>query len=203
MDKLQALTDKLYQEGVSKGNKDAEKIVLQAKEEANAIIKKAQEEAEQIKAAAEKEAQDLKANTESELKLTAKQVVNALKQEVVDLINGKITEPAIKAAMEDVTFVQKVIEGAVKNWSASGQVLDISILVPEKDEQAINSYFVSNAKGLLEKGFKISGAKGLKNGFQVGPSDGSYKISFSDTDFINFFKEYLRPKVVTLLFSEK
>ena len=201
MDKLQTLTDKLYQEGVSKGNEEAEVIVLKAQEEADAIIKKAQEEAVQIKARAEKDAQDLMANTESEIKLSGKQAVNALKQEVVELINGQITVPTIKAAMEDVAFVQKVIEGAVNNWASSGQEIDISILVPEKDETEINTYFTSNVKGMLEKGFKVEGAKGLKNGFQVGPADGSYKISFSDADFVNFFKEYLRPKVVELLFS--
>ena len=203
MDKLQVLTDKLYQEGVSKGNEEAEKIVLKAKEEANTIIKKAQEETVQIKAHAEKEAQNLMDNTKSELKLVGKQVVNALKQEIVELVNGQITEPGIKAAFEDVAFVQKLIEGSIKNWASSGQVLDISVLVPEKDQEKINKYFVSNVKGLLGKGFKISGTKGLKNGFQVGPADGSYKISFSDADFINFYKEYLRPKVVSLLFSEK
>jgi len=203
MDKLQVLTDKLYQEGVSKGNEEAEKIVLKAKEEANTIIKKAKQDALQIKAHAEKEAQNLMDNTKSELKLAGKQVVNALKQEVVELVNGQITEPGIKAAFEDVAFVQKLIEGAVKNWAASGQDIDISILVPEKDKEKINKYFISNVKGLLDKGVKIAGSKDLKNGFQVGPSDGSYKISFSDADFINFFKEYLRPKIVSLLFSEK
>jgi V/A-type H+-transporting ATPase subunit E len=43
----------------------------------------------------------------------------------------------------------------------------------------------------------------MKSGFKVGPADGSYVISFTDEDFNNFFKAYLRPKSTELLFEKK
>ena len=42
--KLQELTDKLYQEGLSKGKQEGENLVAQAKAEADRIIKEAQAE---------------------------------------------------------------------------------------------------------------------------------------------------------------
>jgi len=41
----------------------------------------------------------------------------------------------------------------------------------------------------------------MDKGFQIGPKDGSYKVSFTDEDFKNFFKDYLRPGLIELLFA--
>ena len=54
--KIQELTDKLYREGVEKGNAEAEKIIAAAKEQAQQILKEAQEQAEEIQVKAEKKA---------------------------------------------------------------------------------------------------------------------------------------------------
>ena len=45
MDKLQELTDKLYNEGLSKGKAEGEAILAKAKEEAAAIVENARKEA--------------------------------------------------------------------------------------------------------------------------------------------------------------
>jgi len=43
----------------------------------------------------------------------------------------------------------------------------------------------------------------MKSGFKIGPADESYLISFTDEDFTNFLKGYLRPKTSQLLFEEE
>ena len=48
MDKLQELTQKLYQEGLSKGKEEGEAILAKAKAEAQEIVKQAQEQAAAI-----------------------------------------------------------------------------------------------------------------------------------------------------------
>jgi len=202
--RLQELTDKIYKEGISKGQEDADQLKVKAQTEASKIIADAVKEAEQILAVANKKAADIRENTNSEIKLAARQAIEALKLEVVNLINGSITSAEIKAGISDVSFVQKTIETMVKNWAADpGSEADMKILIPKKDEKTINQYFSSVAKGLLDNGFSIETVNGVKSGFQVAPEKGGYKISFTDQDFISFFQEYLRPKVVELLFDKK
>jgi V/A-type H+-transporting ATPase subunit E len=201
--RLQELTDKIYQEGVSKGSGEAEKIIAEAKIEADKIVVKAKKDAAQIVADAEKSAAELMTNTGSELRLASQQATDALKQEITKLVNGSITEPSIKAAMGDVAFVQKAIETAVKNWAVNiNEDVSMQVLVPAADEKAISDYFAKSAKGVLDKGFSIVAVNNIKTGFQVAPSDGSYKVSFTEDDFVNFFKEFLRPKVIELLFEK-
>jgi len=202
--RLQELTDKIYQEGISKGQEEADLIKTRANTEAAKILADAKLKADQILDMANKKAADIKDNTNSEIKLAARQAIEALKLEVINLINGAITTADIKAGVGDVKFIQKAIEMMVKNWATNSDVApDMRILIPQKDEKAIVEYFSSVVKGLLDKGFSIETVNRLKTGFQVAPDKGGYKISFTDQDFIAFFQEYLRPNVVELLFDKK
>ena len=71
--KIQELTDKIYREGVEKGNEEAQKLIAKAQEEAKRIIEDAHKEADSIVATAHKSADELAENTKSELKLFAGQ----------------------------------------------------------------------------------------------------------------------------------
>ncbi len=78
--KLQEITDKIYREGLEKGQSEANKIVSDAKAQSNQIISDAKREAEHIISSSEKkETAEMKSNIESELKLFATQASEALK----------------------------------------------------------------------------------------------------------------------------
>ena len=68
------------------------------------------------------------------------------------------------------------------------------------DAEGLKAYFEANAKGLLEKGYKIEKVSGKKASFSIIPADGSYKVTFGEDEFIEFFKEFLRPQLVEMLF---
>jgi V/A-type H+-transporting ATPase subunit E len=55
-------------------------------------------------------------------------------------------------------------------------------------------------KHLLEKGLKIESVNGIKTGFTLTPADGTYKVRFGEEEFIDYFKEFLRPQIQQLLF---
>ncbi|MCC8171392.1 MAG: hypothetical protein LIP00_06320 [Parabacteroides sp.] len=193
--KIQELTDKIYKEGVERGNTEAERIISEAKAQQESIIGKARKEAEQIVAGARKNAAELKKNTEAELKLFASQMVEALKSEIVNLITGQITSSNVKAAVADPAFMQKVILTLVKEWGEKE-----SLTVQTADAAALTAYFEANAKNLLNKGVKIQKVNGKDASFSILPADGSYKITFGEDEFVAFFKEFLRPQLVEMLF---
>jgi V/A-type H+/Na+-transporting ATPase subunit E len=193
--KLQELTEKIYLEGVEKGKVEAAQLIADAEHEAKAIIAKAQAEADKIKADAVKNASELDKNTKSELKLFAEQSVNAIKTEITNLLSDKIASDAVKAATSDKVFMQKTITALVEQWAKEGNVT-----IEAKDAKALTDYFMANAKELLNKGVSINEVKGLKTDFAIAPAQGGYKITFGNDEFIAYFKEFLRPKLVELLF---
>lgn len=195
MDKIQELTAKIYAEGVEKGKEEADKILSEAKANETKILNEAQAQADAIIAAAKKEASDLKKNTESELKLYASKAIDALKSEITNLVTDNLATSNVKAAMEDKSFMQKLIADLVQNWAKS-EGLEISA----ENAEELKKYFEANAKHLLDGKLEIKSVNGLKTGFVVAPADGAYKVNFGEEEFIAYFKEFLRPQIQKLLF---
>lgn len=193
--KIQELTDKIYREGVEKGNEEAGRIIAEAKAEEQNMLRNARKEAEEIVAQARKEAAEWKKNTESELKMFASQAVEALKSEVTNLITGKVVSDNVKAASTDAEFMKKMMLEIAREWAKNG-----AISIQTSDAKALTSYFQANAVDLLNQGVTIEEVNGRKTSFSIAPADGSYKISFGEEEFITYFKEFLRPQLIDILF---
>ena len=193
--KIQELTEKIYAEGVEKGNVEAARIVDEAKAQASEIVKKAKAEAEAIVAAAEKKAVELGENSRSEIKLYGAQAVAALKSEAADIITDAVVKAAVKEALAGDT-VKALLVKIAERWSANEQMV-----ISTSEAEQLKAYFAKNAKALLDKGVTIEQVNGKKAHFSIAPADGSYKVNFGEGEFEAFFKAFLRPQMVELLFS--
>lgn len=193
--KIQELTDKIYREGVEKGNVEAQKLIVKAQEEAKRIVEDAHKEADSIVATAHKSAGELAENTKSELKLFAGQAVNALKSEIATLMTDKIVSADVKSFAADKDYLNAFIVALASKWSVNEP-----IVISTTDAEGLKKYFAAQAKGLLDKGVKIEQVNGTKTLFSVSPADGSYKVNFGEEEFMNYFKEFLRPQLVEMLF---
>ena len=195
MNTLQELTDKIHAEGVEKGKNEAAKILSEAEAKAAAIVAAAEKEAAEKLQKAEQKAAELDKNTRAELKLYADQSVNAIKTEVTNLLTDKLARDSVKAATADKAFMQKLIAELAQELAKGGEVV-----IAAKDAEAFKAYVAANLKGLLEKGVKIEEVKGMREEFSIAPAKGGYKLNFGDAEFIEYFKEYLRPQIQELLF---
>lgn len=193
--KIQELTDKIYREGVEKGNEEAQRLVEEAQEEAKKIIENAKKEADSILATSRKSADELIENTKSELKLFAGQAVSALKSEITNIVTDKIVAEPVKEFAANKNFLNEFIVALASKWS-----VDEPIVISTSDADALRKYFVANTKALLDKGIKIEQVNGQKALFTVSPEDGSYKVNFGEDEFMNYFKDFLRPQLVEMLF---
>ncbi len=201
--KLQELTEKIYREGVEKANQEAEKIVSDAKQQAEELLSKAEKKAEALIDNANKEAEDLKKNGLNELQLAARQAISDVKQQVVSLIQTKTIEPETKAAFKEAEFTKDIIQTIVKNWDPeSGDNVELQVLLPDVKKKEFEAYFKGQAGKVLARGVEIEFSERIKGGFKIGPKDGGYLISFSDEDFDNFFKTYMRPRLIEMLFEK-
>lgn len=193
--KIQELTDKIYREGVEKGNAEAQKLIANAQDEAKKIVEDARKEAEAIVAASRKSADELAENTKSELKLFAGQAVNALKSEIATLVTDKIVNADVKTFAADKDYLNAFIVALASKWSVNEP-----IVISTADADGLKKYFAAQAKALLDKGVQIEQVNGNKTLFTVSPADGSYKVNFGEEEFMNYFKEFLRPQLVEMLF---
>lgn len=198
--KLQELTDKLYNEGLSKGKQEGEEILAKAKVQAEDIIAKAKAEAAAITAAAEKEAEDLRTKVQGDLKMAANQSVAATKKDIETLVVAKMTEGEVKKALTSADFVKEVILAVAKGFSTEEPV-DLEVVLPETLKKDLEPFVTSELAKVLKADVQASFTKKIAGGFTIGPKDGGYFISFTDETFNALISEYLRPATKKILFG--
>ncbi len=199
--KLQELTDKLYNEGLSKGKTEGEALLAKAREEAAAIVAAAEKEAADIKSKAEKEASDYKTKVSGDLKMAAGQSVQATRKDIENLIVFKASDSAVDNALSDEAFVKEIIKSVAEKFSAD-EAVDLNLVLPESLKSALEPFVKNELTSILKGGVNAEFSKKISGGFKIGPKDGSYFISFTDETFKELISEYLRPATRKLLFGE-
>lgn len=198
--KLQELTDKLYNEGLSKGKEEGEALLAKAKSQAGEIVAEAEKKAAAIIAQAEKEAEDLKTKVIGDLKMAGSQSIQATKNDIESLIVAKMTKP-VSNALSDEAFIKEIISAVAANFSAS-ESKDLNLILPESLKSALEPFISNELSKILGGSVSASFSKKVSGGFTIGPKDGSYFISLSDETFKALIGEYLRPATRKLIFGE-
>lgn len=194
--KIQELTDKLVKEGIEKGKNEGDKIISEANDKAASIIDDAKKEAEAIISEAQKKAAELDKNTKSELKMLTKQALDALKSEIANVMSENIIKDCVGKTVADPAFMNTFVLKVAEKWAENED-----IVISAKDAESLKALFASKAKNLLDKNVKIKQVNGQKADFEIEPADGSYKVKFGEEEFENYFKSFLRPQLIDMLFK--
>ena len=200
MDKLQELTEKLYNEGLSKGKEEAAKVLEEARKQAEEIIAQAQKEAQSIIATAHREADDYSHKVTSDLKMAASQSFQATKKDIENIIIGQLSAEDVKSALSSADFVKEIIKEVAVKFSTS-EASDLSLILPARLQDELEPFVKEELAGLLGKGVDAKFSKKIAGGFNIGPKDGGYFISLTDETFKDLIAEYLRPVTRKLLFG--
>ena len=199
--KLQELTDRLYKEGLSKGKEEGEAILAEASRKAEEIIAAAKKEADAVLRDARKEAEDFRTKVEGDVKMAATQSIQAVRNDIENLMVGKLTDSAVNASLADVEFIKEAIKAVAMNFNAQ-EAVDLEAVLPETLKGELEPFIKGELAGALKGGISASFSKKVSGGFNIGPKDGSYFISFTDETFRSLIGEYLRPATRKILFGE-
>lgn len=192
---IQALTEKVYQEGVLKGEQEAAKILADANVQAEQVERDARTRAEQIIAEAQRSASELKSNTERELKLNASKLIEATKASIVDVLAGRIAGDSVQALTANPELLQRVVLEIAKGFD-----LKHGVEITSSQAEELKAYFAQNAKALLEEGLTIKQVAGKATQYTIRPQNGSFKVEIGEQEFVELFKSILRPQLAQELF---
>ena len=118
--KLQELTDKLYNEGLARGKQEGEAILRDARAQAEKIISDARTEAAGIVADAGKKAEELRTKVEGDLKMAAGQSIAATKQRIETLLVNKMADASVSEALSSADFVKQIIKTVASAFNPAG-----------------------------------------------------------------------------------
>ena len=195
MEKIQELTEKILREGVEKGQAEADRIIQQAQQQAEQIVQEAHQQAQEITAEAQKKADETAANTRSELKMYSSQAMSALKSEVTNILTDGVVKEAVAGLTASPDFLGQFAVALAEKWSA-----DEPVVISSSEAESLKAYFAAKAKALLDKGVTINKVNGKDTLLTIAPADGSYKVNFGKEEFETYFKNFLRPQLIEMLF---
>lgn len=200
--KLQELTDKLYNEGLSKGKQEADALKAAAAKESEQIISNARKEAEKIIEDARKEAEELRTRVEGDIRMASSQTVSALRQQIENIIITKAVSPDVKKNLEDPELIKTLITTVAKAFNAMDPApAGLEVVLPASLQKDLGEWFAKKAAGVMGNGVNVNFSRQIAGGFKIGPAGGGYMISFAEGDFENILTEYLRPATRKLLFG--
>ncbi|MBO4455704.1 MAG: hypothetical protein J5759_04590 [Bacteroidales bacterium] len=196
--KLQELTDQLYNQGLAKGREEGDRYLEQAKREAEATVAAARHEAEDIIANAEKAAFELRSKAEADIRMASAQALQATRKDIENLVVAKI---GAQSATADPAFLKEIILKVAERFSAT-EGSDIALVLPDSLRAELEPWVQASLAKALGAPVQASFSKKISGGFTIGPKDGSYFVSMTDKTFEDLICEYLRPVTRKLLFGE-
>ncbi len=202
--KIDNLTKKIYTEGVEKAKNEAKTIIAEAEKKAESILDEAKKNADKIIEKEKKTSEDLKGKVMMEMQMASENLIETLKQKITDLIVVETLEKSLSKTFDDADYLKSIITSIAEKWDPNSRVInDLTLLLPKEKEKDFTDAFKKNVFKLLNQKLEVKFENDFKDGFVIQPSDGSYKMSFTKTDFINFFKYFLNPEVRKILFKEE
>lgn len=196
--KLQVLTEQLYNQGLAKGREDGDRYLEEARLKAAETIADADARAAAIIAKAGKEAADLKAKAEADVKMASAQALQAMRKDIENLVVAKASTHDILA---DPAFLKEIIRAVAEKFSAS-ESCDLSLVLPESLKAKLEPWVKAELSSTLGSPVEVKFSGKTAGGFTIGPKDGAYYISFTDKAFDELIAAYMRPVTRKILFGE-
>lgn len=195
---LQALLEKINEEGVKSGEEKGRAIETKARESAERIINDAKIKAEKIMEDAKKESDKLKSSAETAIKHAARDLMLSLKQEIKALfakavsleINNALTSEQIAAILADLikSYIEK-----------GGNINDVSVLIKKDDLDKLKDTFISKLQEKLKARLEFKTASNINSGFYITFDKGKSSFDFSEEGLLEALSAYLNPELEKIL----
>jgi V/A-type H+-transporting ATPase subunit E len=204
---VQALIDRLRDEGVKAGKEEAAKIVQEAKDKAAAIVKKAQEEAEEEKKRSIAAIREEKEAAEAALRIAVRDSHNVLQEQLTSHFAAQIKRLAAKE-LKKPEFLKKVI------LAIAGKVGE-ELEQEESVELLINTEWLGGKEGgektaaakadqdafltglttdMLRKGVTLRPAGIAGAGLKIRLGEGEVEVDLTDNALSEMILKYLTPR---------
>ncbi|MBN8836177.1 MAG: hypothetical protein J0I09_02880 [Sphingobacteriia bacterium] len=200
---LQPLIQKVHDEGIAKANEQAQQIVADAKQQAAELLEQTKQHIAKMEAHSLSEMNHKRDSLNSELKAVSKQAISTIKNELALVISNRISSKGVGDALSEKDFLQKIILSVLKKWNPVESNIQFELLLNKEDEVQLKDFFEQRIKIELGTELEIVVENKIKSGFRIGVKNEGYYVGFSDEDFENFFKGYLRKKTLEWIYGIK
>lgn len=197
-DELQALLNKIDEEGLKKTEVKRAALLSQAHKEAESILDEAREQAEKILADARREAQLLEQNSEQALRQAARDVLLGLRSEL-----EKRVRQAVENLLKDA-LPAKDLAGIISSLCSSylkeqGEQVRLEVLLESGQFAELEGAVKASLAEDLQKQCSLAPAKNLSGGFKLVFKGRDVLYDFSDQALAEAIAAHLSPRIAGIL----
>lgn len=194
--KLESLIEKIKKDGVEEAKKASDEIINKARLEAETIIEQAQALAKEAKKQAESSAARLENNAKDSFKRAARDLILALKNELVVLFDRILKDNIAESLTPG--FMNELIAKIIDKWSSNGDVI-WEVLISKSDREKLEKLLLASLKKQAEAGMEVKISKAIDKGFRIGIKGEDVHYDFTDQSILEGLKQLLNPSLYAML----
>ncbi len=197
-DELQALLNRINEEGLKKADEARTQLIAQAKAEADAIVAKAKEEADATRSQAKADAQILAQKGEEALRHAARDIMLTLRQQLQERVREAALQ-TVRAAM-DAQQLPQIITDVVTNYLAQGGAQDdLQVLLNPEQFETLSQAVSSKLGESLKKHCTFAPTPSVASGFKLVFKDNDVLYDFSDEALADTVAAFVGPRIAAAL----
>ena len=212
---VQGLIDRLSQEGVAEGQRQAEEIVTDAQRKADSLLESARGQASAILEQARQQADEMKAAGEEALRLAARDTLRDFSARIHEGFRDRLDE-LVRHELSDAQLIKDMILEVTRRATDELGSKQVEILIPSEfvseqearqridagDADALNRFVHGLIGEDLREGFTISLGSQSHEGFTLRVVDDKLEIDLSGEAIAEFLSLHLMPRFRAIMRKE-
>lgn len=196
---VQQLIDRLHQEGVEKGQGEAQALLVSARQEASEILDKAKQEAQEIVVAAKQEAEHIRESGHEAVRLAGRDAILSLTEELAADFDRKL-RGLVGQTLKDTEFLKQLILdiGRASLPEDSHGPLRVLLLKDadsgQADEDALQNLVRALTGEALRSGLTYEVAASDTPGVRIQDVEGNLEIDLTSETLTHLLLKHLSPR---------
>lgn len=212
---VEALIERLRDEGVASGRAAAERIEAEARRRAGEIVQEAEDRAAQLVDTARKQSHTLRKGGEEALHIAMRDTVLHLKGQLMERFNAEVRR-LIAVAMDQEEFLKQLIlevAGRAREQAGVDSGQPVTVLLPRKlvgleelrrkplelREGSLSHFVLSVAGNVLAEGVTFGVAEDDARGIRLYLEDKNVQIELTDEAVAALLLQHLQPRFRAIL----
>jgi V/A-type H+/Na+-transporting ATPase subunit E len=212
---VEALIERLREEGVANGRRQADELVAEARHESEQLLLQAKQEAEAILRQARGEAEMVRNAGEEALRTAMRDTVLKMKGHLSTRFSDEVKR-LVSAEMAQEAFLERLIlevAGRARRDAGLDKAAQIEILLPEDvvglqelrrhpeklREGSLSHFVLSVANGLLRDGVELRSSDRLEGGIRIILQNGEIQVDLTPDKVAEVLLEHLHPRFRAIL----
>ena len=201
------MIDRLRDEGVAKGQSEAEALITESRKQSMTILDNARREAEEILAKARAEAESIVENGNEGLRLASRDVMLKLRESFHKEFESKVRQ-LVAFTLKDPKFLEQLILEVARRAMPQDESKRLKVLLPESDvseeelaaevsdvrEGSLAAFVLGLASDVLREGLSFGVSDDPSPGVRVQIVEDDVQLELTEETITALLLQYLAPR---------